>query len=566
MGFFGGVGRKIDSIKQQALAHTNSQAAEHTQASPTAAKARAKRAAMHVPKHKLSSKNQAFVKKFGYGDLKEDQVTRYRHRSAAFMKAVDHMAAKSGDPALSRLARDTIKQAGEDPAKRKTVDNLYRMFCKGHVDPKHAARIMTLVARSPGLDLKSPGGRVALNEVIETKEFRTGKLSANNTTAIVNATARSHVSEARVKKAVPAMAKYMARSKTAHVLLRAKSAVLAQISTSNKAPRTEDGKTSLQKDFGLLDKHLDKIATSSNPSAEAEKLEKEVKSTVRARTREVRKRVIGQYDAVLARQGFGKLYRRELAASLYDMGGPSSPLGQIVLKRIGLNKQINLMRSDDTAQTWARSMAAKMDQAAGSFQPSQWQRIDTAGLAGPKAGGAPEKSRLTKAADKLGNALSIIGQAADTGQIVTETLGFAGSEAAAALTATTTAVVGSVLTLSQIGYQWKRLEAGQDDFYAKRGHLNALMAVAQRYENGKLSKLPSTRQALGDSWKSQVSNKTNPFHQGPLTRSAKAKYDETFTDTYIHLATMPPRLAGAFANAMVIAHGIDVTKWRRYDD
>ncbi len=513
----------------------------------------------HVPKHKLSEKNQDFVKKHGFGDLPDKQVTRYRHKAAAIMRRVKELQAHGSAPSLVKKAETIIENAGEDPAKRKNLDSLYHVLCdrRLHLTGPKAAKIMDVVAHAPRMRLSSERGRAALSVLLDSKAARSGKLTPANITAIVNVAADSHVTAARLKTAVPAMADYLAKSKESHAALLVSSVTLTRMPGTARLKTDPDPKSLLAKDAGLLEKNLGAILQSDSPSQTGARLAEKVTAAATTRASQVKKRCIQEYDAALQQAGMSPMYSTEFAQALYDVGGPSSPQGRRLLAVLGRNKIPAAVNNDPLANPnyqWADDMAKKMNHATGNFQPAKWKQLNISGLLRRGPGKAPERGWLTKAADFVGDALSVTSQAADTAQTIVEVAGHVGLPAANAVFSVAASVVGGVFTLSQIGYAYRKFDAAEKHMFSSKGAWKAVETMAAAYHDGKLSEPLAPERA----------RIVYSGERAKAWRDAGRKaFDSAFLKTYKKLLSMPRRATAAYCKALTIARSYD---WSLYYD
>lgn len=503
-------------------------AAQAAQASQTQASAQAGSTNPHKPSHPVDKHNRAFVQKFGFGDLTNDQITQFRHKAAVILKAMKQVAS-----APIRDIMELIKLAGKNPKLRSNLEGLYHFIKEQgtHLNAGVLSEIIGLLKKHPGLNLSNPASRAGALALVTSNAYRTSKFVHHNAAAIIAEVGRHGLSPANAKKAVEQMANYAKQMSVAYGVLKLADHQLAQIGDDKSgAGRTRDSH--------LFAIHLKEIASSKDPATAAKKALSEVLSTAKSRAAAVKPATIRKYQQVLMRSGVSEKKAAKAAGYIYTLGGPASPLARTVINAMAARPMNKHVQSKEQAQGLAKKLKKQMLAATSGFQPMRWNNshIDRFIVPSDKIH-TPKAAWITQWGMKVGDAISIGSETTSTVDAILESVGVATPPALVAIVSTVGSIVGGVFTLSKMGYVMKQAEAVERGIYGYRGFWGAIQAV-QNSEYGPVSQAKARDGQRQDS------------HNIQYTPAARAAFDKNFDRTYTALMKIPKKQRFALVEAM----------------
>jgi len=504
-------------------------AAQAAQASQTQASAQAGLTNPHKPSHSVSKHNRAFVQKFGFGDLTNDQITQFRHKTAVILKAM-----KQVPSAPTRDVMELIKLAGKNPKLRSNLEGLYHLVKEqgSHLNAGVLSEIIGLMKKHPGLNLSNPASRAGALALVTTNAYRTSKFVYHNAAAIIAEVGRHSLSPANAKKAAEQMANYAKQMPVAYGVLKLADHQLAQIGDDESGPiRARDGH--------LFAIHLKKIASSKDPAKAAKKALSEVLSTAKARTASVKQVTIKKYQRVLMRSGVSEAKAAKAAGYIYALGGPASPLARTVINAMAARPMNKYVHSKEQAQGLAKTLKKQMLAATSGFQPMRWNSSHIGRFIVPSDKiHTPKAAALTQLAMKYGDVISIASESMGTIDTISEVIGAEAFPVLGPVVSIVGSIIGGVLTMSTMGYLMKKAEAVERGIYGYRGFWGAIQAV-QNSEHG-----PKVSQAQARYGQRQDS------HNVQYTPAARAAFDKNFDRTYTALMKIPKKQRYALVDAM----------------
>ena len=533
LGYIGRTVNKIVAQAQQTAAQQGT-AAHGTQVVHTTQTAAAK-AKYHTPHHPVTKENRAFVSKYGFGDLKNDQIRQYRDMSAAILKRAAAEDASHPAASLVHHVRDFIRAAGSNSKLRKNLAALHHILNrdKAHLSPRDMNRLMRILGHFPKIDTNSKRARMATVSLAKTASISDSKRAFFNAPNIVKIIVDAKTPPARVGSAAGAMADYLAATQRSDEQLRAADMKLKKLGLWTNG-KYQDSRS-------VQAAHLGQIARSTDPAQTLADNVGKVNHMAAVRQKTVKTETIRRYEKTMKDNFVSPSVARRAAPRLYKYGGPLTPAGMAIMVRIGVDRMG--WSIPKATMAWAGKVAGRLYRSTGGVQtPSNIRsKLNLAHLSSPSAEATPpERSAITKIADLVSPTDRSRTGAPDVSGTIADAADFAKADLladGASMASVAMSIIQGIFTLSQIGYQYRMIAAREKARYGARGFKAAIEVFQQ---HGPLPPKEAYRQiAL------EASGSIDPHGKG-----LKA-FQKVFYATYKQLiAVSDPKQAKDLAEAM----------------
>lgn len=465
---------------------------------------------------KLTKANEAFVKSYGFGDLPNNQVRRYRDMSSAIMRRVKKMDSHDERISMTSEVKDLIKRAGSHPKHRGTLRTLYATLAKDNasLSTSQLKKLNGLLKRTGDLS-SSKAGRAAALTLVKDPSFSKDKMVYALAPALISRVAKTSKNPKAAASTIKTMAHYVATNSRSNAQLKLYGGYVKQ-----NHPTAKIGGPDLK---GAMDR----IATSKNPRRTARSLAKGLQKSLATAKKKTRATEQEHAARILnVDMGLNKKLASKMAKRIFDLGGPNTPAAAHLVSA-ALNKSGTPLSKKKHGARMNKILTSMQEKSmAGHARSFQLKHRALA----PPSGKAHSAQSWAKTLATYMDAAQIGGQILDTSvtMLALEETAVGTLSSAAS---TVLAVGGGVLALNEIGGAQRKFIEEEGAQYSKKGHL-AAMHIARGYSIKPGMRMPNMKRAYSEARQSRY---TPRYALRP--ESFKA-YKMAFEDTFRHLSRM----------------------------
>ncbi len=470
--------------------------------------------------------------------LTKEQEAACKKTETKLLQKVRAQAA--ADPQVEKKVGQLVRKAAADPKIRKNVEHFSKLLSErgSRMSAAEIKSAADLLSKHP-MDLSTSRTRRAFATLVRRQVQGKSHLTAAQAATVVSTIREARVPSSRIERAVEGLSTFVERAAPQYARQAAAGIALARMERKDPAKAAQAAVRAWKKD-------LVEIAKARKPSEAASSRVRAAEAKADEMVSRLKKKAVAAYARVLSGSGLEKEKAEKVAEYLYEVGGPTSDLGQRILMQFC---DYRGWRSKTQMEVGMKGLTESMLNATGGLVPETFNGPAKGPYERMSPNPGPKLAEYNAKWRQFGDAFSIIAQGADAALTWVEAFSKAAaapaSAAAAAVFSVGVSAIGGLLTLHQIGRMWNTLDKRQKSLGRYMGWQSAYRTFAMvcTKKNGTWTRYKeSTEEALGHSWhiKSQYAQR----------KAYLRAFDSEFRDTYSRLSRMPLERAAPFAKAM----------------